>query len=123
MVIHTPGAEGEEPKRRHQMQVRECLARMVATSREADICHLLELAARTNESARCHHDVVEILIEKLPRQDAVATRYVFRYMLQGLCEAFEEHLAELVAPADALNARTTAETNNRTRRMSRGFGN
>ena len=96
----------EDNPRRYRAITLALIEAWVGDVRDIDLGGLLERGFKTSESARCFHDVVEILIEKLPRQDAVAHRLVFWNMLRTLCATFEEHLTaqlpdEVVADAKA----------------------
>lgn len=108
MVTSVYEARNDDNERRYKADVLAFIEGTVNDVREADICQLLELAARTSESARCFRDTVEFLIERLPRRDAVTSRYVFWYMLRMLCATFEAYLTPRVSPDDVAHAKAAA---------------
>lgn len=92
----------------------------IADARGGDVCRLLELGAKMEESAHCFHDVMEILIEKLPRQDSIATKYVFWYMLRLLWATFDDYLKARISPDAVADANAQAALASYARVLAKG---
>lgn len=84
-----------------------------------DGCSLSDQGVRASESARCYHDVVEILIDQLPHSEAAAHRLVLWNMLRLLFVAFEKRLISQLPDGVVLDAKAIAASASHARSASR----